>query len=355
MKRLPQSASFLHVVAVLALAPHLTYAQKFITFDAPGIDTTPAGITSSGLIIGSYLDTITGSVRGFLRNAQGTITPFDFPNTKDTIPTAIDTSMEIVGYYYKDPLGLTEPGFIRAANGTFISLPRTGEEDVLAGAEDVFPEGISPTGVIVGDWRDLLGYMHGFLRQPDGTVDAFIDPSSGQPPIDSEILAINPAGKSTGYYFDAGFDEARYRGFLRQADGTIRPFDVPNAAATYPDAINPQGEIAGSYYASGALHGFLRDSDGNITVFDVLNATNTFPVAIDSKGQIVGSYPDASKPMESHGFLRDTDGNITAPLDVPGSTSTMPMAMSLNGKITGVYVDSNGDKHGFLLIREGGR
>ncbi|MGA7625862.1 MAG: hypothetical protein WCA91_20025 [Candidatus Acidiferrales bacterium] len=53
-------------------------------------------------------------------------------------------------------------------------------------------------------------------------------------------------------------------GFLRTADGTITPFDAPEAGTgsgqgTYAQSINDFGVITGFYVDSnGTLHGFLR-------------------------------------------------------------------------------------------------
>ena len=51
------------------------------------------------------------------------------------------------------------------------------------------------------------------------------------------------------------------RGFLRENDGTVVVFDVPNATATQATAMNDAGDITGSYLdASGNSHGFIRYS-----------------------------------------------------------------------------------------------
>ena len=51
------------------------------------------------------------------------------------------------------------------------------------------------------------------------------------------------------------------RGFLRENDGTVVTFDVPNATATQATAMNDAGDITGYYLdASGNSHGFIRYS-----------------------------------------------------------------------------------------------
>src|SRR5215831_15597582 len=90
-------AFFLFVASTLA-------AQKISTYDIPGgTNATPTGISSSGEIIGSYMDTAANKIRGFLRQPNGTITVFDFPNGMSTLPTAINSGL-IVGSSQEDPL-----------------------------------------------------------------------------------------------------------------------------------------------------------------------------------------------------------------------------------------------------------
>jgi hypothetical protein len=81
----------------------------------------------------------------------------------------------------------------------------------------------------------------------------------------------------------------------------------------------------------------------NITTFDVPGSTSTGGAAINPAGQITGSYLDAN--FVTHGFLRKTDGTITS-FDAPeaGSSSsegTTPQGINTAGQITGYYVDAN--------------
>src|SRR5262249_35416925 len=100
---------------------------------------------------------------------------------------------------------------------------------------------------------------------------------------------------------------------------TFISFDVPGSPATFPKAINPAGQIVGSYRdASDVEQGFVRERDGTITSFDPPGSRLTRPAAINPAGRIVGFYLDASDVQ--HGFVRDRDGTITV-LDL-GSVST---------------------------------
>ena len=90
----------------------------------------------------------------------------------------------------------------------------------------------------------------------------------------------------------------------------ITSFDPTGSIATFPQSINPAGEILGSYLdASGVRHGFVRDNKGNITSFDRTGSIATIPESINPAGEIPGFYLDASGVF--HGFVRDNKGNIT--------------------------------------------
>src|SRR5438034_2620594 len=89
---------------------------------------------------------------------------------------------------------------------------------------------------------------------------------------------------------------------------TFTSFDVPGADGTTAGAINPAGQIAGSYFQistrfGDVFHvnrGYLRNPDGTIVTFDVPGSTDTFVTGINSAGQIVGSYLDRGNFQ--HGF-----------------------------------------------------
>src|SRR5271157_3965709 len=114
------------VPAVLATGS--AQAQTFTTFDAPGAGTgayegtAPFSINTAGDIAGTYKDSVAGHVaHGFVRAADGTITPFDASGAgtgknQGTFPISINTAGVIAGYY-SDTSNVYH-GFVRAADGT---------------------------------------------------------------------------------------------------------------------------------------------------------------------------------------------------------------------------------------------
>ena len=94
--------------------------------------------------------------------------------------------------------------------------------------------------------------FHSFLRSRHGSLITFDFPGSNQGTF---ALAINQAGTITGNYFTD-----QYHGFKRFSNGTFITFDPPGSIGTSPVAINPAGATTGYYYdASFIAHGFLRE------------------------------------------------------------------------------------------------
>src|SRR5882762_9111267 len=61
--------------------------------------------------------------------------------------------------------------------------------------------------------------------------------------------------------------------------------------STTPTSINAKGAVTGVWFQGGIAHGFVRQSDGTIETFDVPNATRgTFPTSINKKGETTGYY-----------------------------------------------------------------
>jgi hypothetical protein len=234
---------------------------------------------------------------------------------------------------------------------------------------------INLSGAIAGFTRDANNARHGFLRAPDGTFTIFDDPNAGTCSAScgnigngqgTRAFAINPSGQIVGSYTD---NIGRCHGYVRAASGTFTQIDAPDAGAgpfpqgTFPSnitpmGINPAGAIIGFYVdASSVQHGFVRAPNGIITEFDPTGSVFTDPNAINQTGAIAGFYFDAN--FVGHGFLRATDGTITS-FDAPGAdhtpgsfNGTFGVGLTPNEGIEGVFVDVNGVLHGFVRSSQG--
>jgi uncharacterized membrane protein len=171
----------------------------FVTFNVSGSNTTARAINSSGQIVGTYV--AGGLIHGFMRKANGKITPLDVPDS-NTIPTVI-RGERIAGFYY----------------------------------------------------TSFGGAVHGFLRKGNRLLT--IDATNA---ISTYVNAMNRGGDVVGYYIDVNYVN---RGFLWDDEGKMTTFDaLPDANSyTIPRAINSAGQIVGECYATqgSVIHGFLRE------------------------------------------------------------------------------------------------
>jgi hypothetical protein len=262
-----------------------------------------------------------------------------------TTPVAINLSGAVTGYYAATDGSLH--GFVRNPLGTITTFD--GPDATCSGNFSfcTSPVGINLQGAITGFYCDAVT-CHGFLRAPSGTITAFDPPES----VDTQFFTggINRAGVITGSYYDANY---LAHGFLRTPGGTFTSFDALGTVnGTIPTGINDAGEVVGWYYdANYVAHGFLRALDGAMTTFDPTGSIYTSANAINVGGAITGVWQDATYAI--HGFLRSREGAITT-FDVPGSNGeTQPGAIDPAGAITGNFQAVSGGLHGFVRASDG--
>jgi hypothetical protein len=176
------------------------------------------------------------------------------------------------------------------------------------------------------------------------------DPSGS---VITQPQAIAPDGTIAGYFFDSSFID---HGFVRSSSGVVTAFDPPDSVNnTLANGINSDGTIVG-YYVDAAFvaHGFLRTWSGVFTHFDPPSSQGIFPSSINSFGTTTGYYYDAGFTI--HGFLRSPAGVFTSS-DPPGplfyQQQLYPQSINPAGAVTGIYEDSSFSFHGFLRAPDG--
>jgi hypothetical protein len=359
---------------------HSASAQegRVITFDAPGADTTagdyngtyPSGINALGVIAGSYqsVDTV---FHGFLRSPGGEFITFQAPGAdttagsyNGTYPSSINDLGAITGNYW-DANGFSH-GFLRRPDGKFTTFDVPG-----VGGYGTTPRALNLEGVVVGVYTDSNYSFHAFLRSPDGKFTTWIGPDActgngSEGCYGSGASNINAFGTIAGGFEDNSGNFVHHD-FVRNAEGKLKTFDVPGAGTgSYQGTgcpgcnlgLNQWGAIAGIYSDANTVnHGFLRSPDGKFTTFDAPGAgtdsyegTGCFsdcPVSLNDWGAITGIYIDVN--FVYHGYLRSPEGRIVT-VDPVGSTYTFPDGLNDLGSITGYYLDANSVYHGFLTI-----
>jgi hypothetical protein len=303
--------------------------------------------------------------------AQQLIT-FDAPNSGTnkllgTAASGINLEGEITGDV-SDNLGGVH-GYVRAKDGSFVEFDVPGANPsaglpCLYGAGGTCPAAINNRGEVTGNSGDASGVYHGFLRDPDGKITVFDVPEAGEGKGQGTLpYAINNSGLISGIYVDA---ESVGHGFIRFPDGRITTFDDPAAGkasgqGTYPDSMNDHGTVSGWETDSKNLsHGFIRFLDGKFTTFDAPgSAASTYGMAdsyINNFGVAAGSFWKGAGNV-SHGFQRERDGEITE-YQIP-KAGDAPFegayigAINDEGTTTGYVTDANVENHSFVRYANG--
>jgi probable HAF family extracellular repeat protein len=268
-----------------------------------------------------------------------TLTQFDIPGARQTLPSGINDLGQIVGRY-QDKEGIIHGFLWDGFSYMTIKFPQ---------AIDTAPNGINNLGKIVGNFLDEKGKVHGFLYNNGDFKridhpDAF-DITSAQ--------AINDHGQIIGYYNTEGRQFNAY--LLNQ--GVFTPIDFPASSYTEPLGINNNGEIVGEYGIGQTGYAFHL-KDGVFRTINFRDAISPSAAGINRIGQIVGVFRDDTGI--SHGFLLynpvlttiDFPGASGPSIDIPDFSGTQAYGINNNGVIVGAFVDASGLIHGFLATEK---
>jgi hypothetical protein len=163
------------------------------------------------------------------------------------------------------------------------------------------------------------------------------------------VNSLNDLGSAAGDYWDV---DGGPHAFVRGPSGTITTFAPKGAVSTAVGAINDFGIVVGTLTdGNGRQHGFVRKPNGNITQFNLPNppAVDTNLSKLNNSGALLGVY-DTGNLLSGIPFLV-RDGQVTFPGEAPGSAPMQTYAIGLNDfdVVSGTFVDLSGNNHGFLL------
>ena len=331
--------------AVLTAWAQAPAKHTIIKFDAPGAGTgggqgtTPIGIVDDGSIVGYYIDS-SDLIHGFVRSPSGDITAFDPPGSVFTIPTGMNSTHSIVGYYNLPKSFGVSNGFTRSPSGEIKTLN-------APGALGTTLTGVNDKGEIAGFYDDSNNASVGFVVSPAGEFTTVKAPGVGNNSGQGTYVAFFDGLTDAGAIAVNGVDSNDVsHGYLRTPGGEFTEFDPTGSVNTFAFAINGRDTIVGEYFDSSGVHGFVREADGAITLVNVPAATGTTISSINASGASVGGYSDSH--FVDHGFVLSPGGDISE-FSVPGAgMGTFPASNNAAGSITGYWVDSNGVVHGFV-------
>jgi hypothetical protein len=143
----------------------------------------------------------------------------------------------MVGWYYTQD---GNHGFVGTMDGALTTI------DFPGGDGGTYPLSINSLGQIAGSWRDSNLVRHGFLRQPDGSLESIDPPNS----IDTDNLQINDKGLITGIYQDG--NTGMYYGFVRE-HGRFYTYDQ------YFSRLNARHQSVGQIFLLVFRHGDFKE------------------------------------------------------------------------------------------------
>ncbi len=232
------------------------------------------------------------------------------------------------------------------------------------------------------------GLVSGFFSQPGGEQEP--EAKIGEPPAengqngetgdDAEVIGLsflwdaNSRSLNTIYEIpdaistsglkvnDAGIvvgqvqGEENTVGFIRQPDGSVATFAVPNAVNTLLGGINNSNVIVGGVAVdaseAGLLFGFIRDASGAFATFNVPDENGnplwTKADDINDVGDVVGHVRPEASEEAIHGFLRKADGRFFR-INIPDAVQSRFTDINNDGEISGFTIDAEGAFHPVIL------
>ena len=286
-----------------------------IAYPLAGVATTAYGISSTGQITGTFVDTTSTSSGFWLSSPVGSFSPpIAVPASTGTLSTVVyglNTPGQIVGTYV-DGSGQSHGFLLTGSTGGVGGTLTPIDAPTALGATQTAVYGINDSGQIVGAYIDGAGKSHGFALShitfapttglPDLTTATFTPiyaPTLGA--TETAVYGINANGQVVGAYVDGSGKTHGLSVMFASADvsnlsgATFATIDAPSAVATRVFGIDDAGRVVGSYDDSaGIKHGFLF-AGGTVTTLDA-GECGTEAHGINNAGQIIGGYVSADGP-----------------------------------------------------------
>jgi hypothetical protein len=270
---------------------------------------------------------------GFIRDPTGAVTLVG-----SGVPNSINSSGEVTGVLATDDLQV----FLRSPSGAVSTFsPGGGALGQYVDSNSVF---VNNGGQVAGQYYGgPFGSWRGFFRDAAGTITTFdaANPATYSGGGGTFVFGLNNLGQVIGTVITITGGLA----YIRDATGAITTFSPNGANNAEARAINDAGQVAGEYYVLNADHGFIRNPNGQFTYFDVPGSPYLQVTSMNQGGAVVGI-------AGANGFLRDPSGTITT-INVPGALTTVPVAINDLGVVAGVFEDSINHDEGFLRDASG--
>lgn len=315
-KMLIHRGSGVFVAATLCLINAAAFAGGY-TYEriaVPGAEETyAAGLTASGIVVGSWIDAKDDFTQHGFTYTAGTIKSFDYPGAVKTLAGGMNSAGDIVGTHIEYYGGGYEidGGFVYK-NGIFTSIN-------FPGSRSTDLTGMNDAGVVVGN------------AAPNGVAEAFIEANGkfttivqGESP---SAGAINVTGSVIGTY--DGADNFLWAG------GKLEPIVITDVQSVFLHAINNSNTVVGGISAkTGKVKSFIYQN-GKLKTFDVPGWPNSSANGINNSGVVVGNV--FNEHGQSSGYVYD--GTSFAFVSIPNAQSQTAIFINDSGQILGEYQD----------------
>ncbi len=285
--------------------------------------TVPTAINASGVVTGYYTDSA-GTNHGFIYSA-GNYTSFDAPGaaatghsglSSGTVPVSIDTNGDIVGSYTDS--NQVRHGFILpagATRATSFDAPGADTTTTSGSIGGTFPTRIDPTGTYVtGMYTDSSSLGHGFAYYlPLTTGSSFITftppnetTSTSGIPIQGAVLGVNASGTVVGFYLDSG----------EVAHGFVY---TTTAIPTPPPTFSP---AQGTYGSTQTVT--ISDANPTATIYYTTDGSTPSPgqgTTAQYTGPLMVSATETIEAIAAaSGYANSSVATATYVLNLPGRT-----------------------------------
>lgn len=303
----------------------------FEPFDYPGVASTAiADINNLGHMVGETRSDLTafGLTRGFV-HTNGVSAEIHFPGAVLSRAFGINDAGDIVGQYQLED-SLSRPFLLR--NGAYSEIVPTGSPDGLVSA---IAYNISDNGMILGTYRNTNNVTKTWVMSASGTFSYPELPGSGR--------TINNAGQISGTYNDATNSNVA-TAFVAtpksEVNFLVHRFALTNSASATANKINDLGQITGTVDGTdGVSRGYRFDTATGQEVERAGYPGSAFTEwgGITSSGTLAGYYADPADPNFGtyRAFTRDSSGNYTPIIWSGDSNFCFTVDIDEHGRVAG--------------------
>jgi probable HAF family extracellular repeat protein len=239
----------------------------------------------------------------------------------------INNAGQMLGIKYATFGGDTTAAALRQVDGTILDLGNLGSSDHTFGRD------INNAGTVVGGSTTGSAYHAFEWNQGTGMIDRGLGMN------ESEMHGVNNFGQAVGMSVDT--NNFSYRATKWQ--NGVQQFIAPAGTYSTANAINDNGDSAGSIEVGGFQRAFIHSAGGAFQIYDMSiggNPTDRVYVAdMNNAGQIVGTSYSAGSPY-SGGYI--IDNNVMIDLGSLGGTETQAYGINNIGDVVGKSLIGNG-------------